>query len=283
MSLLRYLPAATICSTALAFGLLLSMGCAPGARPGGAPPPPAALGRVSGQVRDPSGAPLPGAIVTLTSRRRGQNLVAVADARGAYDFPAVPPSRDWRLHAEDMAFQAPEDRHVRVESGASVAVDMTMGRLPELRRFRRDSEGRIVHGRGNPEVPAGWQEVSGDDLFTFLLPPGFSEVGGRGQDPWVKDFEGPGLYVAFRFGYTFGPYSCEDMARCRERLVTVGGRAAQLLTYQDPKPPDELAHFEGVFVPDTGNDGATLSFWAFCKGPGEIETAERIIRSIRFP
>lgn len=271
MALLRTLRAPFLSRVATVIGILLLAACAPSVRPGGLPPPPASPGRVSGHVRDPSGAPLAGAIVSLISRRLGQDLMAVTDADGAFEFPAVPPSRDWRLHAEDSAFQAPEDRHVVVKAGIGLALDMRMARLPELRRFRRDAAGRIVHGRNAPEVPGSWQEISGDDLFTFCLPPEFSEVGGRGQDPWVKDFEGPGLYVAFRFGYTFGPYSCEDMARCRERLVAVGGRAAQLLTYEDPKPPDEAQIFRGRIRSGHGQRRCHLLLLGLLQRPGRNE------------
>ncbi len=50
----------------------------------------AQVGQVAGEVKDASGAILPGATVTLTSEERGFSRTTVSDAQGRYLFPVVP-------------------------------------------------------------------------------------------------------------------------------------------------------------------------------------------------
>jgi hypothetical protein len=53
----------------------------------------AQVGQVAGEVKDASGAILPGATVTLTSEERGFSRMTTADAQGRYLFPVVPLGR----------------------------------------------------------------------------------------------------------------------------------------------------------------------------------------------
>jgi Carboxypeptidase regulatory-like domain len=50
-------------------------------------------GSVSGTVKDPSGAVIPGATVTLMNTALGNQLLAVTDGQGGYAFPNVPVGR----------------------------------------------------------------------------------------------------------------------------------------------------------------------------------------------
>ena len=51
---------------------------------------PAQTGTISGEVKDSTGAMLPGVTVTLTSQDRGFARETVSDENGRYVFPAVP-------------------------------------------------------------------------------------------------------------------------------------------------------------------------------------------------
>ena len=53
----------------------------------------AQVGQVAGEVKDASGAILPGATVTLTSEERGFSRMTTTDAQGRYLFPVVPLGR----------------------------------------------------------------------------------------------------------------------------------------------------------------------------------------------
>ncbi len=50
-------------------------------------------GSVSGTVKDPSGAVIPGATVTLMNAALGNQLLAVTDGQGGDAFPNVPVGR----------------------------------------------------------------------------------------------------------------------------------------------------------------------------------------------
>ena len=54
---------------------------------------PAQTGTISGEIKDATGAVLPGVTVTLTSQDRGFARSTVTDENGRYVFPAVPIGR----------------------------------------------------------------------------------------------------------------------------------------------------------------------------------------------
>jgi len=60
-------------------------------------------GAVSGLILDPSGAPVPGATVTLTRQETGAQKSATSDARGEFTITAVAPG-EYRLEAEHQGF-----------------------------------------------------------------------------------------------------------------------------------------------------------------------------------
>ncbi|HEX4913084.1 MAG TPA: carboxypeptidase-like regulatory domain-containing protein, partial [Vicinamibacterales bacterium] len=51
---------------------------------------PAQTGTISGEIKDSTGAVLPGVTVTITSQDRGFARETISDENGRYVFPAVP-------------------------------------------------------------------------------------------------------------------------------------------------------------------------------------------------
>src|SRR5438477_10679543 len=61
----------------------------------------ATTGSISGTVKDPSGAVIPGAMVTVTNSGTGIQNNTVADSKGDYTFPTLVPGRyDLEVMAE---------------------------------------------------------------------------------------------------------------------------------------------------------------------------------------
>jgi hypothetical protein len=81
-------------------------------------------GTVLGVVRDPSGAVLPGATVTLLNIETGVVLTKATDERGAYEFFTVR-AGDYRVTAELSGF-SPQALAVKVEVGARQRVDVEL-------------------------------------------------------------------------------------------------------------------------------------------------------------
>ena len=72
---------------------------------------------LQGKITDTSGAPLPGAVVSVTGDRGSRT--ATADRTGSFQIPDLPPG-NYRLHASLDAF-APETRAIELRAGQTAA------------------------------------------------------------------------------------------------------------------------------------------------------------------
>jgi hypothetical protein len=93
---------------------------------------PAQTGTISGEVKDTTGAVLPGVTVTITSQDRGFQRVTVSDGNGRYVFPAVPIGL-YSVSATLQGFQTATvtDNLVEVERTTTVPFDMRVGALTD--------------------------------------------------------------------------------------------------------------------------------------------------------
>lgn len=82
-------------------------------------------GRVSGQVLDETGAPLPGASVEAKSRDTGLTLVAVSDSRGVYRIVSMPVGT-YAVTASLSGFGKQSDAHVVVTLGSASTLDFKL-------------------------------------------------------------------------------------------------------------------------------------------------------------
>jgi outer membrane receptor protein involved in Fe transport len=82
-------------------------------------------GRIRGEVSDPDGTALPGAVVTLTSEALMGTRIAVTGETGAYWFTALPPG-DYDVKAEMDGFQTRTIDGVRVSVGGVATADFTI-------------------------------------------------------------------------------------------------------------------------------------------------------------
>ncbi len=80
---------------------------------------------ISGHVKDPSGANLPGATVTLYGRDRSFNLVTVTDTSGAYSFEKLA-SAEYLIEAEATGFAPAPAKSVAVERGHPTTFDISL-------------------------------------------------------------------------------------------------------------------------------------------------------------
>ena len=93
---------------------------------------PAQTGTISGEVKDSTGAVLPGVTVTLTSQDRGFARETVSDENGRYVFPAVPIGM-YRVSASLQGFQtaSSNDNLVEVERTTTVPLTLSVGQLTD--------------------------------------------------------------------------------------------------------------------------------------------------------
>jgi hypothetical protein len=84
-------------------------------------------GSLAGSVRDPQGAPLPGATLTLTGKTG--STTTTADKQGNYRFPAVDPGR-YELRAEAPGFRPRLQREISLSIGERLAFDFALALAP---------------------------------------------------------------------------------------------------------------------------------------------------------
>src|SRR5229473_262201 len=77
---------------------------------------------ITGHVRDPQGASLPGATVTLYARERSFRLSTTTDSTGTYRFERLAPG-EYLVEAEAEGFASASARQVVVERGQGTTLD----------------------------------------------------------------------------------------------------------------------------------------------------------------
>ena len=93
---------------------------------------PAQTGTISGEIKDASGAVLPGVDVTITSQDRGFARATVSDGSGRYVFPAVPIGL-YTIKATLQGFEtgSASDNLVEVDKTTSVPFSLRVGALTD--------------------------------------------------------------------------------------------------------------------------------------------------------
>lgn len=80
---------------------------------------------ISGHVKDPQGANLPGATVTLYGRDRAFSLVTATDSSGAYSFKHLAPG-EYLVEAEASGFAVAPAQSVTLERGQTTTLDIAL-------------------------------------------------------------------------------------------------------------------------------------------------------------
>ena len=82
-------------------------------------------GSLSGILKDPSGAVIPGARLTLVDTALQARFKAASDAQGFYSFPALPVGR-YDLTIDAAGFQAQQKTNVLVSADAALRIDVVL-------------------------------------------------------------------------------------------------------------------------------------------------------------
>src|SRR6202021_455756 len=85
----------------------------------------AAAGSVSGAVKDPSGAAIPSAQITLINTAIRTEFKATSDAEGLYSFPSLPAGQ-YDLAFNAPGFQTQQKSNLMVDTDAALRVDAMM-------------------------------------------------------------------------------------------------------------------------------------------------------------
>jgi hypothetical protein len=85
----------------------------------------AANGSLAGTIKDPSGAVVSGATVTLINTALKTKFSAISDGRGFYSFPTVPVGH-YDLTVEAAGFKTQEKKNLTVDTDAAVKMDVAL-------------------------------------------------------------------------------------------------------------------------------------------------------------
>src|SRR5260370_207598 len=93
----------------------------------------APTGSVSGMVKDPSGAPVPGVRLMLVNDATRAQRMVTSGANGAFEFPQLEPGR-WSLSAEARGFKRAEIPEVitEVDRTTHLAIALQLGDASEV-------------------------------------------------------------------------------------------------------------------------------------------------------
>ena len=83
------------------------------------------FGEITGEVRDTSGASVPGVAVTIINAATNANRSTVSNDAGIYSFPSLPPGL-YNLRAEKQGFKANTAKQVEVQVQQTVRLDLDM-------------------------------------------------------------------------------------------------------------------------------------------------------------
>ena len=135
------------------------------------------VGAVSGVIRDPSGARVPGTAVTLTRQETGAKRIATSDARGEFTIAAVAPG-EYRLQAEHQGFlryvrtlivEVDQQQDLRVDLALEAAGKLTVevAGIAPLMRLESPAMGGVIDNRQILGLP-----LDGRDFYqlSLLLP-----------------------------------------------------------------------------------------------------------------
>src|SRR5216684_2865516 len=85
----------------------------------------AVTGRIAGTITDPSGAAIPGALITVTNTAQGIKTKAIADTKGDYSFPSLPVGT-YDVLFETKGFRSEKRTGLIIDANAEIEQDVVL-------------------------------------------------------------------------------------------------------------------------------------------------------------
>ncbi len=125
------------------------------------------FGSLVGNVTDPSGAAISGAIVRITQSETGESREAHTNAAGVYSFPSIPPG-NYAVEVSMGGFQSVKQQGIAVRNSDTVRIDVTLPVGTKAESVQVTSEAEALQTDG-ADVRA---EIGSKTLQDTPLPPG---------------------------------------------------------------------------------------------------------------
>ena len=91
----------------------------------------ATTGSIFGTLKDPSGAVIPGAIITVTNTAQGIQTKAMTDDKGNYNFPSLTVGR-YNLEAEAPGFKTVKRNDLVIDLDSALQTDLSMEMIEKI-------------------------------------------------------------------------------------------------------------------------------------------------------
>lgn len=133
-------------------------------------------------------------------------------------------------------------------------------------------------------VPTNWREIGNPNLFTCEIPAELQKMPGQSYDSYAEFYLGRGIQVVFDYGWYCPALPADDL-RFWNNTENISGRPATTAIQNKPAQwtPQygEYAYMMAVRFEDVGRGQNKLYLTVFYSQPDDIETALRVIRSIK--
>jgi vitamin B12 transporter len=144
-----------------------------------------------GHVRDPRGASLPGAIVTLYGRERTFSLVTTTDASGAYRFEKLAPG-EYLIEAQASGFESAEGKPVTVSQTTTYDISLEVSGVRSTVVITASDTPQTVDEVSKALTVVDSREI--DERDEFSLPEALRVVPGLR----IQQQGGPGSFTSIR-------------------------------------------------------------------------------------
>ncbi len=111
----------------------------------------AVTGKVSGTVKDPSGSPIPGAVLTATLTAQGIQTKTTTDGKGQYSFPSLAVG-SYDILVESPGFRPEKRTSLVIDANAAIEQDVHAGDCRSA--IRKKSRFRIRRRMSTSRRPA---------------------------------------------------------------------------------------------------------------------------------
>jgi|WetSurMetagenome_2_1015567.scaffolds.fasta_scaffold61156_2 hypothetical protein len=203
-------------------------------------------GSVTGSVKDPSGAIVPGVKITLIDGATGINAITMSNDAGVYEFPSVHVG-SYRITAEKAGFSVASADKVGVSVATRTRVELSLAvgavtqtieiaSVAPLVETETSQRGQVVSGAATVELPLNGREYS--SLVLLAAGTKFSPIG-TGSAVTVLTREG--AYNVNGLRSTFNNYLLDGVDN------NAYGTSNQGFSNQVMQPPpDSVAEFQVV-------------------------------------
>jgi hypothetical protein len=136
-------------------------------------------------------------------------------------------------------------------------------------------------------VPAGWQRIEADGLFTFYLPEGMRLVSDEmcEECAWGSTYSDDRLRLYAEYtswNEEFAPQYLAKQADYVKEMTVIDGKLAKIQRWLLEQPIDDYKFTLDARIYDAKDFQLVARMSADYKEPGNLETVKRIVQTIQF-